>query len=199
MSLSAIIQHVLRLTPLYTAHLGNRSCKNTGGIYRACAPPSWAQGPGTPMGVQPRDSGRAVGAQVGGHSGGKFAQAYPPHGRHRREMGGRSLCLVRDPGMVPAGRVWRPPERSCSEDWAPPWALAQGGTELAKSPAACGSVGGGGCCRDEGRALSFSQRSLPKVTGTRDRPSRCQCLGTLGLGGGRARGEERSVFSGSPT
>lgn len=61
-----------------------------------------------------------------------------------------------------------------------------------------------GCSLQEeegGQALSFSQRSLLKVTVTRGRFSQSQCLGTLclkGEGGKRAKRKKRSVFSGFP-
>lgn len=55
-----------------------------------------------------------------------------------------------------------------------------------------------GCSvQDEGQALSFSQRSLLKVTVTRDRFSQSQCLGTLclkGEGGREPRGKRDRSF-----
>lgn len=59
----------------------------------------------------------------------------------------------------------------------------------------------GSSLQEEGQALSFSQRSLLKVTVTRGRLSQSQCLGTLCLKGkgGRAKRKKRSVFSSFPT
>lgn len=55
----------------------------------------------------------------------------------------------------------------------------------------------GSSLQGEGQALSFSQRSLLKLTVTRGRLSRSQCLGTLclkGEGGKRAKRKEIGLF-----
>ena len=122
----------------------------------------------------------------------------------------RPILLFSDPGKMPTPRVWRTlghrhhlspchrPGLGASKDHTlakesiqGPLGSRAGQSTLSQAREVCSLQQ-----EEEGRALSFLQRSLLKVTVTRGRFSQSQCLGTQclkGGGGKRAKRKKRSI------
>lgn len=102
----------------------------------------------------------------------------------------KGVCI---PGGV-GGPLIQPPQRATGGPDSALGTLGLSGRAETLSQARGLRVAVGCGLQDQGRALSFSQRSLLKVSVTRDSFSRSQCLGTLclkGEGGKKSEQEKR--------